>query len=170
MYLDITGNYTVLNYHIIGEFPNFSTQRPEFCEGLITPNNYKMMHGVSIYAFYIKGSLGMYTGTDKFTFGKIEFGVATMQFEINLINDISLYSDINLMVASASFGIGASTKFEIIGVSIGTRVSDSLTVGLEGYIGYGIGIDFSNGINVTFAIGVGGELKLEFDWYELFGG
>ena len=73
-------------------------------------------------------------------------GCVIMLFTTNTIEE--------MIVANAKLGAGFFGKIKIIGV--------------EAYVGWGITIDYSQGIRVGAAIGACGEVYLEIDWVEFF--
>jgi hypothetical protein len=50
---------------------------------------------------------------------------------------------------------------------VGAQLGDSLSINATGYVGFGATLDFSNGIKVGFAAGVGGEISINFEWWEV---
>ena len=87
-------------------------------------------------------------------------GCVIMLFTTNTIEE--------MIVANAKLGAGFSGKIKIIGGEAGIRLGDSVSIGVEAYVGWGITIDFSQGIRVGAAIGACGEVYLEIDWGEFF--
>ena len=44
----------------------------------------------------------------------------------------------------------------------------SIALGAKGYVGIGFTIDFTNGIKFGVGLGLGYEISINIDWYELF--
>lgn len=150
-----------------------------FIAGILTAeNNPNDPEWNDINAFYVEGNWGLYTDQNgDMTFAKIEIGVAEMDFyssslfsglEGNPYFDPSLYAGVDLFVGKIDIGYGFDAKAEIIGGEAGVKINDALSVGVEGYIGWGAEFDLSNGIEIGLAIGAGGSISLEFDWNEVF--
>ena len=134
------------------------------------------------YAIYVKGDWGIgYSkgkGPGGFSIGSLEMGVAyfkiqTPKFfsslsEKNILNP-NFYFDVSAITANATLGIGGSANFYLISGSIGLEFGDSFGIGVKGFVGLGITVDFSKGIKFGGGVIFGVELNIEFDWSKLFG-
>jgi hypothetical protein len=57
---------------------------------------------------------------------------------------------------------------EIISGTVGLQFGDAISIDVKGYVGIGFTIDFTNGIKFGIGLGLGYEISLNIDWYELF--
>ncbi len=155
-----------------------STDKLNFAVGLLTPQKYGIPSWMSIYAFYAKGTLGWsYTFDEGYSLASFSTGILDTTFHTpkwfsslsddNLANP-NIYLGVGTWNANASVGVGFSGTAEIISGTIGIQFGDALSVGVKGYIGAGISIDFTNGIKFGVGWGPGYEISLNIDWYELF--
>ncbi|MBQ7788660.1 MAG: RHS repeat-associated core domain-containing protein [Clostridia bacterium] len=77
----------------------------------------------------------------------VEGGALGVESEINFENEVKISGQI--IVASVESGI---------------EINDSFSAGVQVYWGLGFTIDFTNGINIGGAFGLGFEINLEFEW------
>ena len=61
-----------------------------------------------------------------------------------------------------------SATAEIISETVGIQFGDAVSIGVKGYVGVGFTLDFTNGIKFGVGLGLGYEVSLDIDWYELF--
>lgn len=154
-----------------------SSSNRAFIVGLYTSkNDSKSPIWLDINAFYIKGSAGLFSGVNDYSIASIEIGITSIRFNTpkwfgvsgDAIYNPNVYFGVDAVVANAKLGAGFSGKIKIIGGEAGIRLGDSVSIGVEAYVGWGITIDFSQGIRVGAAVGAGGEVYLEIDWVEFF--
>ena len=148
-----------------------------FVVGLYTSkNDSKSTNWLDINAFYIKGSAGLFSGVNDYSIASIEIGITSIRFITpkwfgvsgDAIYNPNVYFGVDAVVANAKLGAGFSGKIKIIGGEAGIRLGNSVSIGVEAYVGWGITIDFSQGIRVGAAVAAGGEVYLEIDWVEFF--
>lgn len=82
MYLDITGKYTIFNYHIIGEFPDYSRPRVSFDYTYyyseitdVVPRTTVIFKGL-----YFEGGLDLFSGPNSLTLAHLSVGVLSTRF------------------------------------------------------------------------------------------
>ena len=57
---------------------------------------------------------------------------------------------------------------EIISGTIGIQFGDAISIEVKGYVGIGFSRNFTNGIKFGIGWGLGYEISINIDWYELF--
>ena len=77
-------------------------------------------------------------------------------------DDTSLYLGLGALNANASLGLGLSGSVEIVSFYFGAKLNDYVSIDCKVYVGWGISFDFSNGIKIGIAAGVGFEISLNF--------
>ena len=80
----------------------------------------------------------------------------------------NLYLGLGAMNINASVGVGISATAEIVSGTVGIQFGNAVSISVKGYVGTGITIDFTNGIKFGVGWGVGYEISLNINWYELF--
>lgn len=58
--------------------------------------------------------------------------------------------------------MGASGSVEIVSFYFGAKINDHISLDGKVYYGWGLSFDFSNGIKIGAAAGVGFEISLNF--------
>ena len=171
-------NVVLLPTSIGGTTNKTSTNPLSFSVGLLTPEKYDMPSWMSVYAFYAKGTLGWgYTFGDGYSLASFSAGVLDATFHTpkwfsSLPDDHwanpNIYLGFGTWNVNASIGAGISGTAEIISGTIGIQFGDAISIGVKGYVGIGFTIDFTNGIKFGVGWGLGYEISLNIDWYELF--
>lgn len=80
----------------------------------------------------------------------------------------NIYLGFGTWNVNASVGAGISGTAEIISGSVGIQFGDAISVGVKGYVGIGFTIDFTNGIKFGVGWGLGYEISININRYELF--
>ena len=149
-----------------------------FSVGVVTPESGNMPSWMDVYGFYIKGSLGWgYTFGEGYSLASFSIGILDATFHTpkwfaslpaNHLANPNIYLGVGAWNANASIGVGLSGTAEIITGTIGVQFGDAVSFGAKGYVGIGFTLDFTNGIRFGAGFGLGFELYLAIDWYELF--
>ena len=171
-------NVVLIPSTIGGSANKASTNPLSFSVGLLTPEKYEMPSWMSVYAFYAKGTLGWgYTFGDGYSLASFSTGVLDATFHTpkwfsSLPNDHlanpNIYLGFGTWNVNASVGAGISGTAEIISGTVGLQFGDAISIDVKGYVGIGFTIDFTNGIKFGIGLGLGYEISLNIDWYELF--
>ena len=171
-------NVVLIPSTIGGSANKTSTNPLSFSVGLLTPEKYEMPSWMSGYAFYAKGTLGWgYTFGDGYSLASFSTGVLDATFHTpkwfsSLPNDHlanpNIYLGFGTWNVNASVGAGISGTAEIISGTVGLQFGDAISIDVKGYVGIGFTIDFTNGIKFGIGLGLGYEISLNIDWYELF--
>ena len=150
----------------------YSLEPLTFSFGLVTPDNFNLPKWMDLSAFYIRGHLGFGEGYSKSTGERGLFWLSIASLELGIVNmkcdvvtfdeDTALYLGLGALNANASFGLGLSGSVEIVSFYFGAKLSDSVSIDGKVYVGWGISFDFSNGITIGVATGVGLEISLNF--------
>jgi len=157
---------------------NLKKQRNlEFTIGLYTSESEDVPSWLSINAFYVKGSLGWgYSVGEGYSLASISVGVLDAKFSSpKLFSSLSSTNELNPNLwlglgtwnANASIGVGISGIAEIVSVSTGVQFGDAVNIGVKGYVGAGFSADLSNGIKFGVGLGLGYEVSIEFDWWNI---
>ena len=143
-----------------------------FSIGMVTPDNPKLPKWIDFSAFYISGDLGFVGGYSKPPGKKGSFDLSLASLELGIINmkcdvvtfddDTSLYLGLGAFNANASLGLGLSANVEIISYYFGAELNEYVSIDGKVYVGWGISFDFSKGIKIGIATGVGFEISLSF--------
>ena len=171
-------NVVLIPSTIGGSANKTSTNPLSFSVGLLTPEKYEMPSWMSVYAFYAKGTLGWgYTFGDGYSLASFSTGVLDATFHTpkwfsSLPNDHlanpNIYLGFGTWNVNASVGAGISGTAEIISGTVGLQFGDAISIDVKGYVGIGFTIYFTNGIKFGIGLGLGYEISLNIDWYELF--
>ena len=171
-------NVALLPGSIVGTTNNTSTDPLSFSVGLLTPEKYDMPSWMSVYAFYVKGTLGWgYTFGDGYSLASFSAGILDATFHTpkwfsSLPDDHwanpNIYLGFGTWNVNASVSFGISGTAEIVSGTVGIQFGDAISIGVKGYVGIGFTIDFTNGIKFGVGWGLGYEISLNIDWYELF--
>ena len=171
-------NVVLLPSFIVGTTNKTSINPLSFSVGILTPEKYDMPSWMSVYAFYAKGTLGWgYTFGDGYSLVSFSAGVLDATFHTpkwfsSLPDDHwanpNIYLGFGTWNVNASVGAGISGTAEIISGTVGIQFGDAISIGVKGYVGIGFTIDFTNGIKFGRGLGLGYEISLNIDWYELF--
>ena len=73
-----------------------------------------------------------------------------------------MYLGLGAINANASPGLGLSANVEIVSFYFGAKLNEYISIDGKSYAGWGISFDFSNGIKIGVAVGVGIEISLNF--------
>ena len=151
---------------------SFSLKPLFFSMGLVTSDNSKLPKWMDFSAFYISGHLGFGGGYSKsfgekgtfgLSFASLDLGVVSMKCDVvTFDDDTSLYLGLGALNANASLGLGLSGSVEIVSFYFGAKLNDYVSIDGKVYVGWGISFDFSNGIKIGIAAGVGFEISLNF--------
>ena len=152
--------------------------RKGFSVGLVTPNKYAMPSWMSVSSLYAQGTIGWgYTIGDGYSLASFSAGILDATFytpkwfsslpDDHLANP-NIYLGIGTWNVNASIGIGVSGTAEIIFGTIGIQFGDAISIEVKGYVGIGFSRDFTNGIKFGIGWGLGYEISINIDWYELF--
>ena len=143
-----------------------------FSVGLVTPDNPKLPKWMDFSAFYISGHLGFGGGYSKspgekgsfgLSFASLDLGIVSMKADVvTFDDDTSLYLGLGALNANASLGLGISANVEIVSFYFGAKLNDYVSIDGKVYVGWGISFDFSNGIKIGIAAGVGFEIAINF--------
>ena len=143
-----------------------------FSVGLVTPDNPKLPKWMDFSAFYIGGHLGFGGGYSKspgkkgsfgLSFASLELGIVSMKSDVvTFDDDTSLYIGLGAFNANASLGLGLSANVEIVSFYFGAKLNDYVSIDGKVYVGWGISFDFSNGVKIGIAAGVGFEIAINF--------
>jgi RHS repeat-associated protein len=140
--------------------------KPHFIEGLYIGGEGDLPSGLSANGFYVKGNLGWsYTVNEGLSYASIEVGALEVTYSTPEVLNTSLNVGVEAFAASASVGNGFRVSARLISGSVGVDLSDSLSVNATGYVGFGLTLDFSNGIKFGGAAGVGLEFSINFEWW-----
>ncbi len=149
-----------------------------FATGLLTPETRNLPSWLSVYGFYVKGTLGWgYTHNEGYSLASFSIGILDTKFHTpkwfdflpadHLANP-NIYLGIGTWNANASIGAGFSGIAEILSGTIGIQFGDAVNFGAKGYIGIGLTFDFTNGLRFGAGLGLEFEVYIDVDWYELF--
>ena len=163
----------------IGESTNKTSTNPwSFAVGLVTPEKYSLPSRMYAYVLYAKGTLGWgYTFGDGYSLASFSAGVLDVTFHSpKLFDSLSdshlanpnIYLGLGTYNVNASAGVGFSGTAEIMSGTVGIQFGDAVSVEAKGYVGIGITLDFTDGIRCGMGLGLGFEISLNVDWYELF--
>ena len=151
---------------------SFSLKPLTFSFGLVTPGNPKLPKGVDFSAFYVSGHLGFGGGYGKSPEEKGSFGLSFASLELGIVNmkcdvvtfdeDTALYLGVGALNANASLGLGFSGSVEIVSFYFGAKLNDYVSIDGKVYTGWGISLDFSEGVKIGIAVGVGFEISINF--------
>ena len=143
-----------------------------FSVGLVTPDNPKLPKWMDFSAFYISGHLGFGCGYSKspgekgsfgLSFASLDLGIVSMKADVvTFDDDTSLYLGLGALNANASLGLGLSGSVEIVSFYFGAKLNDYVSIDGKVYVGWGISFDFSNGVKIGIAVGVGFEIAINF--------
>ena len=142
-----------------------------FSVGLVTPKGPILPNGLDFSALYISGHLGAgggYSvssgedGTFYISIASLEMGIVSMKCDVVRFDEASLYLGLGALNANASIGLGLSGNVEIISFYFGVKVNDYLSLDCKVYVGWGISVDFSDGIKFGIAAGIGFEISISF--------
>ena len=143
-----------------------------FSVGLVTPDNPKLPKWMDFSAFYISGHLGFGGGYSKssgekgsfgLSFASLDLGIVSMKADVvTFDDDTSLYLGLGALNANASLGLGLSGSVEIVSFYFGAKLNDYVSIDGKVYVGWGISFDFSNGVKIGIAAGIGFEIAINF--------
>ena len=81
---------------------------------------------------------------------------------VTLDDDTSLYLGLGAFNVNASLGLGLSANVEIASLYFGAKLNEDVSIEGKVYLGFGITFDFSKGVKIGIAAGVGVEISLNF--------
>ena len=150
---------------------NTSSFKPlSFSIGLVTPENPKLPKWMNFSAFYANGHLGLNSGYSDSSNGKGGFDLSLASLDVGIVSmkcDIvtfaegtSLYLGVGALNANASLGLGLSGNVEIVSFYFGATFIDCISMDGKVYVGWGLSLDFSRGIKLGVAVGIGVEISL----------
>ncbi len=168
----ISGNSTSIQGADVSKSINTTSNPLVFSIGLLTQKSKNIPSWMSINAFYMEATLLQDLSLISLSTGVLDATFHTPKWFSSLPDDHlanpNIYFGVGTWNANASIGIGASGSAEILSGTVGMRLGDAFSVGIKGYVGFGIAIDFSKGIKLGLGLGLGVEASIEIDWYLLF--
>jgi len=86
------------------------------------------------------------------SFAFLDLCIVSMKADVvTFDDDTSLY-----------LGLGISANVEIVSFYFGAKLNDSVSIDGKVYVGWGISFDFSNGMKIGIAAGVGFDIAINF--------
>ncbi len=145
--------------------------------GVLVSDKHNFPSWLSVDAFYLKANLGwQYTFGEGYSLASLSVGILDMTFHTpkwfsflpyDSLANPNIYFETGVGNANASIGIGFSMDVKFVSIGTGIRFGDAISIGINGYVGFGLTFDLTNGIRFGAGFGLGFEIYIRIDWDKL---